>query len=790
MPTSLRLFNNRDLAAKYWGEGKRLLFQLKQILGLGNVPQGSLRRVYPDGTRIHVKQVFGQDFIFIDSPFKGGKKEWEIQELFIFLFFNDSQFKVYKLVLEPGQYRLSEKEADTFPFGHTWYSNHLNPYKAPCPTVLSREDNSFHYIDTAVDPTIIPSKNAYDDWHFHSGLLFFDWIWDGYYETPPMAQPFLGKTHLSLSPFTVTGGFSFRRGGVVQFSRQFCPEYSLVNLLQPGPIVRGEETPVQNTGDSSYAYGKRGYTLNNLGIAGTWKEVVVPTGTNPPNIPAPGGTEDYLGYWYFPWIPYLHEISAFRILDVMIAVPIVWLHPTIAVPRIYGLYYTDADGTHLIPNYLVDEASYVDALTNSTILNTSVLDPPGCWGFGTEFAVLNDFTYTIEENTVIARGGASASGKYHSVIGSLGNKEVLKIVNEFNIAISRPNRTIVTHYQKNSNMGYIYYVFGGEAGFSLPDGVYHDNSYGTTDDNDSETREMLLSQKLIAGDLEIEAGDSVLSYLYTEHQNITENTAWEEEWWHDPAYPPWFFARRKWLEYSSRLTRTTKTLTGSASRSVVAFEVLDFDSLYHVEKGEEFKDLMLFYKKITIHHAQESQHINIQDNYGSGNLTGPRGGALISTSASSSYSASGIRKVEYFLFYKIGNKQDKVKLAEFNSELSTDPDTGGLIHSGSGERLWGVSCQINKDIAVYHFQKESYLNNGTAPGYDSPMNFEDISYQGALKLWSAEKIVVGCINVGSELAKKAGLIHKEFEFDPAPTELIYSVGLHRRKPEKFEQEEI
>jgi len=63
---------------------------------------------------------------------------------------NDSQFKVYKLVLEPGQYRLSEKEADTFRLGIPG-TQLLNPYKAPCPTVLSREDNSFHYIDAAVD---------------------------------------------------------------------------------------------------------------------------------------------------------------------------------------------------------------------------------------------------------------------------------------------------------------------------------------------------------------------------------------------------------------------------------------------------------------------------------------------------------------------------------------------------------------------------------------------------------------------------------------------------------------
>ena len=75
MATSLRLNGNRDLAAQYWGEAKRVLFQLNQVLETGGVDTGARHLSYPDGTTISVKSFFGNAIIEITSPFVFRKEE-------------------------------------------------------------------------------------------------------------------------------------------------------------------------------------------------------------------------------------------------------------------------------------------------------------------------------------------------------------------------------------------------------------------------------------------------------------------------------------------------------------------------------------------------------------------------------------------------------------------------------------------------------------------------------------------------------------------------------------------
>jgi hypothetical protein len=294
---------------------------------------------------------------------------------------------------------------------------------------------------------------------------------------------------------------------------------------------------------------------------------------------------------------------------------------------------------------------------------------------------------------------------------------------------------------------------------------------------------MSVAQKLLLDTLEIENLSSSLEYSYILNDASEDLTGFL---WHQAIF------YRTYEGIPDRHITQNLSRSGVSSRNIQCVEVLDYDY-----RNREQELAIIFYKKITITHSQTKG--STQNKYWGASVAGvfrdvghSSFAPMVpdSETSSDSFDSSGTRKVEYFLFYKIGDKQEKIKLAEFNSEVSRHPETGVLVHSGSGERLWGVSCQLNKDIIVYHYQKETYLNNGSAPGYDAPMNFEDVSYQGVLKLWSPQSVVVGCINAGSDLAKKAGLVHKAFEFDPAPAELIYSVGLHRRKPEKFEQEEL
>ena len=75
MATSLRLNGNRDLAAQYWGEAKRVLFQLNQVLETGGIDTAARHLSYPDGTTISVKSFFGNAIIEITSPFVFRKEE-------------------------------------------------------------------------------------------------------------------------------------------------------------------------------------------------------------------------------------------------------------------------------------------------------------------------------------------------------------------------------------------------------------------------------------------------------------------------------------------------------------------------------------------------------------------------------------------------------------------------------------------------------------------------------------------------------------------------------------------
>jgi len=95
MPAALRLFGNRVLAARYWGEGKRLLFQLRNVLS-PIVETGYRTRVYPDGTVIRVASVFGNDFILISAPFPGPKEhEITLPGIYLMAFRSPSDKRFY-----------------------------------------------------------------------------------------------------------------------------------------------------------------------------------------------------------------------------------------------------------------------------------------------------------------------------------------------------------------------------------------------------------------------------------------------------------------------------------------------------------------------------------------------------------------------------------------------------------------------------------------------------------------------------------------------------------------------
>jgi hypothetical protein len=466
------------------------------------------------------------------------------------------------------------------------------------------------------------------------------------------------------------------------------------------------------------------------------------------------------------------------------------LYPVPVNPQIYTLQYLENDGMHTIPGILSDTASYafnqgaVSQGTTPPFTDLWRVMPGGPGGFYIvgdwyEWEGPGPFSYSLDHYYNQAKTG-SASGSYYSPVGGLGKKQILKIKNDFSISVdwAKARHEI---YNKTTGMPGLFYLFwSGIEEYWMPNGSYADASSGTLEDLTNESRLMSITQKLMAEDLIIETLISSLDYEYSSRDSGNGEQTWT---FVNESHLPLFVAGH--YDTPPGSSSRTETITATMTRNISTVEVLDFDSM----QGEDL--FIVFYKKISIVHSQTNSSIRSASSAPQGVSRGASHFPFASSfgALTEGFLVDGTRKVEYYVAYKIGSEAlQKVKLAEFNS--SVGQSGGSLVHSGSGERLWGVSCQLNEDLIVYHYQKEAYRNNGTSPGYDSPMNFEDISFQGTTKLWDPTKIVVGLINVNHEMSRNAGLEHERFEFDPAATELIYSVGLHRKEKERIEQEEI
>lgn len=787
MTTSLRLVGNRDLAAHYRGEAVRLLFHLKQILG--STPSGGMNRTYLDGTTICIRKFFDNEIILISSPFRGGKRVEEKLEIFVFLFFNESQYRIFKLSVESNNYLLTEEAYPKFPFDHVWYSDIADPDRNISPWVASNEGNQKHYINTGLQPdgsSLLAAGNAYDDWHYHNVQFNFslDWLgWDGAFrESPSIRGGPWGTNHVSISPYTAYADFNIRLGGIDQVYRQFVPSYSLVPLMVGG--VRGLVEVINN---GPGAYGPRGYTLDaDTHLATSWKERVYPSSSIDPTLtPFVGMGVWWLGWFWFPWIPYLHEIHSFPILDrlgqVMRTKPI--------NPQIYSLQYLTDSGVVIDGSFLSDNAGY--AFNDGSYLSVpfdlySILHwvpGPGPAGgyFAGSWVGKSSESYTLT-GTGNQSKSASSSGTYYFLVGSLGKKQVLNIKNVFDMSMSFL-RNDSDSYSKSTSMSYLWYVlWSGIEEYWLPDGDYLDTTSGSISNSTVESRQLNITQTLNLESVLIDTGLSVLKYDYSLQKTGTGSFSFS---FHQEARLPLYWLDSYWTHNPGSAVMQENILA-TVSRDIVCFEVLAFDSMQNTKTEDLF---IVIYKKITISHSQS--------NALSHSVSSAPEGPLRSLTVfpwpvgwgpdTETFSVSGTRKVEYWLAYKIGDGAlTKVKLTEFNSALNQV--SGNLVHTGSGSRLWGVSCQLNKDVIVYHYQKDTYLNNGTSPAYDSPMNFEDINYQGVTKLWQPSKIVVGCIAVNDGMGNAPGY-RKEFEYDPGITELIYSVGLHRKDKEQTEREE-
>jgi hypothetical protein len=248
---------------------------------------------------------------------------------------------------------------------------------------------------------------------------------------------------------------------------------------------------------------------------------------------------------------------------------------------------------------------------------------------------------------------------------------------------------------------------------------------------------------------------------------------------------------RTWATTSSRHEIDRRTTT--ASRDIVCFEVLDYDSLMNVRFGDDLKRVVaVLYKKITIHHEQEKvfdcEYTTNDPQWAFKSFTVPVMPVASTTPATDHFEYSGTRKVEYKLAVVIGTEKYQFAfntlqtavtgtwdVAGSYAELTNDDGirtSTGPIHTLTGERIYGASVYVGQKYVIFSYDKETFDGtHGIGSAYDSPMNFEDYN-----ALWKKDKRMVGFINLST-----MEQVSREYEYDSEEMKsLLYATGYYTK----------
>jgi hypothetical protein len=218
-----------------------------------------------------------------------------------------------------------------------------------------------------------------------------------------------------------------------------------------------------------------------------------------------------------------------------------------------------------------------------------------------------------------------------------------------------------------------------------------------------------------------------------------------------------------WVNSATRSTASQRS--GTATRSAVCFEILDYDSLTHVQVDGVYVDVVaLIYKKVTISHSQarayaldystseanikDTKYVEISPSY------------LDPAMATDEFTYIGSREVEYIFCLLVGATKYTLSLGtmtistvgDYNlsgTDKNLKEDVGTLVSTGptitvTGNRLYGVSVNCGNQVVTYSYDIETpvgSLSNNVLFQTDSPLNCEDYN-----DYWIKSSRVVGAMS--------------------------------------------
>lgn len=342
---------------------------------------------------------------------------------------------------------------------------------------------------------------ARDDWHYNycqnlADIPTFDvfrWYYYSWFpvEVKQSDQYLQGYGwNYSFSPFTYCLGLFYLNRFIDHNKRLYIP------ILGRGETFAKVHPKL--AGCENGRYGKKPFTITKDGIV-SYKEVVRMGGAV--MSPEGYGPAKYYGYnmqTYWPFIPYMCEIAN---LDIQAGKRDTSLWYPAFFYNYKMQYYTDNGMVELPLRSDVIDGSFPVPVNVSTIVRGIV-----------ELVNSNSGTNTV---TVTRSQTSSFNLKKYSSIGTIGNLKDLHVLTELagNMSSEYSDVQIV---QRVSDFPDMYYDISWVDDLLWSGDSYHDVTNCSMDVNIKHTNKITGTQKLMAGDIEIDSGSILMDFVGTE----------------------------------------------------------------------------------------------------------------------------------------------------------------------------------------------------------------------------------------------------------------------------------
>jgi len=802
MAISWRLIGNRDLAAHYRGEANRLRFHLNAVLG--ETPSGGMNRVYPDGTTIFLRKFFDNEIVLISSPFPTGGAEQIIKQILVFLYTGPKD-KMFYLLDFPDSLDSTEEPPD---FDHTDENSNVN--LGSLGYVINKDERKDHIItigtpyenwdlvqDSLTDAGLgkFPIMVAWNvpagcvHAHIRGGSEEAKWGTCGY-----SGDAIVPPEHSMSWPFRSILSFSYSAK-----KRTMNPIYGCWVPIKTDDVIVWQEDP-QYTGPDWGISGKRNFKLNEaLSEALSWRDTLQVSGVGITNstgyfdlqgYPAGGYLSVTFGFYPYPspafcwkpWYSWLHEVPTFDYFDAdsyVYAAAMIsdgWnLQPR--PPYKYRRKYKTVSGE------LIQDNLFAETLNHH--YNPAYGD--NSYDSWTDGRCTTDMGDSHSYDVASGGYGGSSSGNVYTVIASLGDGKYLYIENFFAASMSHEGNSKTGTLHKDNlpcNWTACQQNFQLDCACNdqyfnpelLPGYSHHDIKSETWGDgiwDEYKTKNnIILNQNLLFDASTIEQCSNTLAYTL----DISTFTG-SYTWWFAHADPvQWGGATICPAEVDSQGSESQNDRGDKEkwTRTQQFVEVLDYDNV-----GTD--TAIVIYKKVAISHSVTFDYRGKGTNVPA--LDFPYSGEK------SDYVWGGTRTVTYWVWVKIGDsftmkfQIPHTFIGSCSGVYFVTSHLGIITNSqktesqtGSGQRIYGVSCQINDDFIVYSYAVEDFAAGSAGYGYySSPLNWEDRDRQGinmdGFPVWKKNKMVLGVVNIETHE-------RNTFDITEFTDRKVYSVGMH------------